>query len=185
MSWQIGFAQETVDVPGATISSAAVGLAVVQAVRGGILVRALETVQGKALDARLTHVVMDIGARYDASARVCGPSEPGRCWNAPFVRVPTAAGTDMERLRALLAAGVVRLPNGHETVHKAGTFVAPALPMDPPITLFIDARRAILAGGDGGAVGLALTAAVHGLEPIPEPQAAPAAMPGWRTTGTG
>ena len=184
-TWQVGFATEEICVPGATISGAAVGVAVVQAVRGGILVRALETVQGKALDARLTHVVMDIGCRYDASARVCGPSEPGRCWNAPFVRVPTAAGTDMERLRALLAAGVVRLPNGHETVHKAGTFVAPALPMDPPITLFIDARRAILAGGDGGALGLALAAAICGMDPIPDPPATPAAPPGWRTTGTG
>jgi len=178
-NWQVGFAQETIDVPGAVISGTGVGVAVVQAVRGGILVRALETVQGKALDARLTHVCMDIGARYDVSPRVCGASEPARCWNAPFVRcVPTV---DLERLRELLAAGTLRLPNGHETLRRPGSFVAAALPQEPPITLFIDARRAILAGGDGGPLGLALAAAVHGLEPIPEPQAAPAAMPGYST----
>ncbi|HUV90767.1 MAG TPA: hypothetical protein VMY80_14010 [Anaerolineae bacterium] len=183
-NWQVGFAHETIDVPGAVISGQQVGLAIVESVRGAILVRALETVQGKALDARLTHTVMDIGSRYDTAARVCGPSEPARCWNAPFVRcVPTVA--DLERLRELLATGTLRLPNGHESMRKAEKFVAPALPQEPPVAPFIEARSAILGGGAGGALGLALAAAVHGLEPIPDPPAAPAPMPGWRTTGTG
>ena len=182
MNWQVGFANEEC-IPGATISGAAVGVAVVESVRGGILVRALETVKSADLARRMQHVCMDVGARYDVSPRVCGPSQPGFCWGADFVRcVPTAAGTDMERLRALLAAGVVRLPNGHETVRRAGTFVAAALPQEPPAGAFIDARCAILAGGDGGPVGLALTAAIIGLDPIPEPPAAPAAPVGvWRT----
>ena len=181
-TWQVGIAQEAVDVPGVTIVGR-VGMAVVQAGAGGVfLVRSLETIKSADLERRAQHLCMDIGSRYGQTPVVCGPSQPGFCWGAEFLQ---CTQPDLARLRDLLAAGTVRLPNGHETMRKAEKFVAPALPMDPPITLFIDARRAILAGGDGGAVGLALTAAVHGLEPIPEPQAAPAAMPGWRTTGTG
>ena len=178
--WQVGFASEEICVPGATISGTAVGVAVVQATRGGILVRSLETIGNADLARRARHLCMDIGNRYDEQPRVCGPFQPGDCWHAPFAQcTPTVA--DLERLRALLEAGTVRLANGHEKIHRPNSYVAPALPMDPPVTAFLEARSAILAGGDPGPVGLALAAAVHGLDPIPDPPAAPAPMPGYST----
>jgi len=176
-TWQIGIAEGDC-LPGTAVSTG-VALAIVQAGTGGVfLVRALETVKNADLVRRAQHLCMDIGARYDATPTVRGPSQPGFCWGAEFVQ---CIQPDLERLRELLAAGTLRLPNGHESVRKAEKFVSPALPVDPPVTAFIETRGAILSGNDGGALAAALAAAICGLEPIPEPQAAPAPMPGYST----
>ena len=183
-NWQIGIGREEVFLPGGgdpvTVAHA---LAVVQATKRGLLVRALELVERKNLERRGTHLVMDCGARSASVPTVRGPFKMVNFWNAPYRRYKPTDG-DLERLRELLESGAVRPANeGSEKLGRTVGFVAPALPSEPPIRLFLTVRSAILDGGDGGGLGLALMAAAHDLELLQEPEEEEAPPDGVFTTG--